>query len=342
LESSVGATMIWQSWWAFLLVIPLLIAAILYVIKRKKRFAAIPLSTLSLAKKLRPSLRSHLLHLPEALKYVSLILVVVALARPQKTDEKINRNVEGIDIMLTLDISHSMLIEDMKPENRLESAKETIRGFIDKRVSDRIGLVVFSGESYTRVPLTLDYEMLKENVAQVETSNNIKMGTAIGVALANAVARLRESTAKSRVIILLTDGENNTGLIDPLTALKIAKGFGIKIYTVGIGKDGQAQLPIYSKDMFGRKIKRYQPIHSAINEDLLKQMARETGGKFYRAVTTQDFEQILGAIDQLEKTKIEENRYTLYTEMFEKYLLWAIIFYFMAILLNLTWLRRGI
>ncbi len=334
--------MIWQSWWAFLLFIPLAFAAVLYFLRRKSRYGAIPLSTLALAQKTRPSLKSYLIHLPEVSKYLALIFLILALARPQQTDEKINRNVEGIDIMITLDISHSMLIEDMKPENRLEAAKETIREFIGKRISDRIGLVVFSGESYTRVPLTLDYELLKQNVSQVETSNNIKMGTAIGVALANGVSRLKDSTAKSRVLILLTDGENNTGLIDPLTALKIAKGFGIKIYTVGIGKDGQAQLPIYSQDMFGRKIKRYQPIHSAVNEKLLQQMANETGGKYYRAVTTKDFQVILSAIDQLEKTKIEENRYTLYSELFEKYLFWAVFFYLLSLILNMTLLRRGL
>lgn len=334
--------MIWQSWWALLLFIPLALAAVLYFIRRKSRYGAIPLSTLALAKKTRPSLKNFLIHLPEVCKYLALIFLILALARPQKTDEKISRNVEGIDIMITLDISHSMLIEDMKPENRLEAAKETIREFIGKRISDRIGLVVFSGESYTRVPLTLDYELLKQNVSEVETSNNIKMGTAIGVALANGVSRLKDSTVKSRVLILLTDGENNTGLIDPLTALKIAKGFGIKIYTVGIGKDGQAQLPIYSQDMFGRKIKRYQPIHSAVNEQLLKQMANETGGKYYRAVTTKDFQVILSAIDQLEKTKIEENRYTLYSELFEKYLVWAVFFYLMSLFLNMTFLRRGL
>ncbi|MEM7646148.1 MAG: VWA domain-containing protein [Pseudomonadota bacterium] len=334
--------MIWNSWWAFSFLIFLVVAAIVHFVRRQRRHGALPLSTVAIAKKLGPSLRTRFKSLPEILKYLGLVFVVIALARPQKTDEKVNRNVEGIDIMVALDISHSMLIEDMKPENRLESAKKTIREFVEKRISDRIGMVVFSGESYTRVPLTLDYALLKQNLGQVETSTNIKMGTAIGVALGNAVSRLNESTAKSRVVILLTDGENNTGLIDPQTALKIAKGYGVRIYTIGVGRDGQAQLPIYSTDMFGRKVKRYQPIHSKVNEPLLKQLADETGGQFYRATNTKRLEDVFSDIDRLEKTKIEEDRYTRYTEMFESYLFWGFLLYLLGLILQTTLLKRGV
>lgn len=334
--------MIWNSAWAFLLLIFVAIALFLQFFNRKRRYGALPLSTLPIIKNLQTSLRARLKYLPDVLKYLGLILVVVALARPQETDEKIKRNVEGIDIMIALDISHSMLIEDMKPQNRLESAKKTIREFIDKRLSDRIGMVVFSGESYTRVPLTLDYALLKQNLAEVQTSTNIKMGTAIGVALGNAVSRLNESTAKSRVVILLTDGENNTGLIDPQTALKIAKGYGVRIYTIGVGRDGQAQLPIYSTDIMGRKVKRYQPIHSKVNEPLLKQLADETGGRYYRATNTKSLENVFNDIDELEKSKIEENRFTRYTELFQKYLFWGVLLYALGFFLQLTILRRGL
>lgn len=333
---------IWNSWWAFLLLIVLAVVALIHFLRRRKRHGAVPLSTLFIAQSMTPGLRTRLKSLPDLLKYLALAVAIFALARPQKTDEKVNRNVEGIDIIITLDISHSMLIEDMKPENRLEASKKTINEFIDKRVSDRIGMVVFSGESYTRVPLTLDYKLLKENVKGVETSTNIKMGTAIGVAMGNAVARLADSKAKSKVMILLTDGESNTGLIDPLTALKIAKGYGIKIYTIGAGRDGQAQLPIYSTDMFGRKVKRYQPIHSTVNEPLLKQMAEETGGKFYRAVNTNGLVDVFNDIDKLEKSKIEEDRYTRYTELFESYLFWAVALYMIGLTLQVTFLRRGV
>src|SRR5262249_32216463 len=153
-----------------------------------------------------------------------------AIARPQRADTKLKRDVEGIDIVIVQDISDSMLIEDMQPENRMVSTKKTIKEFIEGRASDRIGLIVFSGEAYTRVPLTLDYPLLLKSLAEVTTSRNIKMGTAIGVGLATGVARLKESTAKSRVIVLLTDGENNSGTIDPDTAIEIAKGYGIRVY----------------------------------------------------------------------------------------------------------------
>ncbi len=334
--------MIWQSWWVLSFIIFLIVAGVTHLYQRKKRDAAIPLSTALIAQKVSAGLRVRLKHLPDFFKYLGLIFALIALARPQMTDEKVNRNVEGIDIMLSIDISHSMLIEDMKPDNRLEAVKLIISGFIDQRVSDRMGMVVFSGESYTRVPLTLDYKLLKQNLMELETSTNIKMGTAIGVGLANAVSRLNESTARSRVVILLTDGENNTGLIDPETALKIAKGYGIRIYTVGVGKDGQAQLPIYSTDMFGRKIKRYQPIHSTVNEELLNRLAGETGGKFYRANDSGTLGEVFAEINNLEKTKIEESRYTNYTEMFQFYLKWAIIFYGLGLFLQVGILRRGL
>ena len=334
--------MIWQSWWAFFLLFLIALAAFIHFLRRKKRNGNFPLSTHFIVKNIRPTLRVRLKLLPELFKYLGLILVVVALARPQKTYEKVKRNTEGIDIMLALDVSHSMLIEDMKPENRLESAKKTIEEFISKRISDRIGLVVFSGESYTRVPLTLDYAVLRQNLKKVKTSENIKMGTAIGVALGNAVSRLNESKAKSRIVILLTDGESNTGLIDPQTALEIAKGYGVKIYTIGVGRDGQAQLPIYSKNLFGRKVKYYQPIHSKVNEPLLTQLAEETGGRFFRVTSGRKLEKVFSDINSLEKTKIEENRYTRYTEIFEKYLLWAFVFYFLGLFSQLTVLRRGI
>ena len=243
--------------------------------------------------------------------------------------------------MVALDISDSMLIEDMRPTNRLESSKKVIHNFVIQRISDRIGLVVFSGESYTRVPLSLDYPVLLNNLKQVKTSRNIKMGTAIGVALANSVARLRESEAKSRVVILLTDGENNSGTIDPVTALEIAKGYGIRIYTIGVGRDGQAQLPIFSKDLFGRKVKRYQPIHSKVNVPLLKKLARETRGKFYRATDTNTLEKVFGDINQLEKSKVEIHQYTKYGELFPPWLQGAFFLYLLGMVLSVGWLRRG-
>ena len=241
--------------------------------------------------------------------------------------------------MIVLDISDSMLIEDMRP-NRLEASKEVISQFIKKRTSDRIGLIVFSGESYTRVPLTLDYPLLLQSVKDVKITRNIKMGTAIGVALANGVARLRDSTAKSRVMVFLTDGENNTGTIDPETALEIGRGYGIKIYSIGAGKDGDAQLPIESTDIFGRKVKRYQPIHSTVNDELLGKFASTTGGKYYRASDNGSLEKVFSDIDRLEKTKIDVNQYTKYAELFQPWIQWAVGLMIASILLSQTLFRR--
>jgi Ca-activated chloride channel homolog len=308
---------------------------------RRARTATLQFSQVAGFLKAHRGYRAYFVWLPLGLKIIALVLAIVALARPQRADTKIKRNVEGIDIMLVFDISDSMLIEDMQPENRLESAKQTIANFIKGRVSDRIGLVVFAGESYTRVPMTLDYPLLLRSVAEVQPAKNIKMGTAIGVALANGVARIKDSTAKSRVIILLTDGESNSGTIDPETALEIAKGFGIKIYSIGIGRDGDAQLPVMVDDIFGRKVKRYRPIHSAVNETLLTKMANETGGKFWRATTGSALQEVFKSINSLERTNIETSQLTRYAELFPPYLQWAVIVYLVSVFLSATVLRRG-
>lgn len=324
----------------FLLI--LLLAALwsyLYFFKKQKNPSLLAPNFLNL-KKTTKTFRAQTSGLPQILKYLALALIAVALARPQESDTQVKRNVEGIDIMIAFDISDSMLIEDMAPINRLESAKETITNFVKGRVTDRIGLVVFSGESYTRVPLTLDYPLLIQSVSEVQTSRNIKMGTAIGVALANAVARLKDSTAKSRVVIFLTDGENNSGTIDPETALEIAKGYGVKIYSIGIGKDGQAQLPVMIQDAFGRQVKRYRPMHSKVNEDLLGRMASQTGGKFWRASTSSALEGVFEEINRLEKSKVEVNQFTKYRELFQKYLKFALILFFLGLLLEHLVYRR--
>jgi Ca-activated chloride channel family protein len=252
------------------------------------------------------------------------------------------RNVEGVDIMIVLDISDSMVIEDMPPfKNRMDAAKETIKDFIKARTSDRIGFIVFSGESFTRVPLTLDYDLLLNVVSETDSSRNIKMGTAIGVAMANGAARLKDSTAKSRVMIFLTDGENNSGTIDPDTGLDIAKGYGIKMYTVGIGRDGETRIPVITTDPFGNKVKRYQPFFSTVNEDLLQRAATETGGKYYRATSGNKLKTFFEEIDKLEKTKVDVNKYTKYAELYPPYLEIGILLYFLSLVLSQTVLRRN-
>ena len=289
----------WMFFW-LLVLIGVLYWAYLNRLNKKPSFQ---FSYVKLFENIPKSVKARFAVFPHILKFLGLILVVVAIARPQKSTTKIKRNIEGIDIAIVLDVSDSMLIEDMKPENRLESSKATIKSFIERRVSDRIGLVVFSGESYTRVPLTLDYPLLLNNLSEVKTSRNIKMGTAIGVALANAAGRLKESKAKSRIVVFLTDGENNSGTIDPETALEIAKDYGIKIYSIGMGVDGQAQLPVFVKDGRGRTIKQYRPMHSKVNEPLLRRFADETGGKFWRATTGQALSEILTRLMHLKKLR---------------------------------------
>jgi Ca-activated chloride channel family protein len=331
----------WASPLAFLLIVPTVLILGWMWFARRRRTATMQFSHLSGFLKVHRGYRSRLHWLPAVTKGCAIVLAICALARPQKADIKVKRNVEGIDIMIVFDISDSMLIEDMEPENRLESAKLTMSKFIKGRVSDRIGLVVFAGESYTRVPMTLDYPLLLRSLSEVQTAKNIKMGTAIGVALANGVARIKDSTAKSRVIILMTDGENNTGTIDPETAIDIAKGFGIRIYSIGIGRDGDSQLPQIEEDVFGRKVKRYRPIHSSVNDALLGKMASETGGKYWRAQTGDALRSVFGEINRLEKTAIETSQFTRYAELFPPYLKWSVIFYLLAVFLGSTVLRKG-
>lgn len=311
--------MIWKSFWAFSFLVPLILIGLWRWFFKDRIESAIGFSLAKEWKNISFGWRPKTVWVPLALWFGAMALAIFALARPQLADTKVKKNIEGIDIFIVLDISDSMLIEDMDPVNRMESAKETIKKFIKGRISDRIGFMVFAGESYTRVPLTLDYPLLLKNVEQVQPSTNIKMGTAIGVALANGVGRIKDSKAKSRVVIFLTDGENNTGTIDPDTAVDVAKGYGIKIYSIGIGKDGEAQLPVYVQDAFGRKIKQYRPMHSSVNDELLGRMAKETGGKYWRASTGDQLREVFKSIDNLEKTKIETNQYTRYEE---KYLSW--------------------
>lgn len=331
----------WASPWAFLFFVPLIAAVFWAWYARRQRTATLQFSQLAGFLKVHRGLRARAAWLPTIIKAIAVALAIVAFARPQRADTKIKRNVEGIDIMIVFDISDSMLIEDMQPENRIVSAKQTISNFIKGRVSDRIGYIVFAGESYTRVPLTLDYPLLLQSVAETEPARNIKQGTAIGVALANAVARIKDSTAKSRVIIFLTDGENNSGTIDPETAIEIAKGYGLKVYSIGMGRDGDAQLPVMVEDVFGRKVKRYRPIHSTVNEELLKKMASETGGKFWRATTGDALREVFKTINSLEKTNIETSQFTRYAELFPPYLRWAVVLYILAMFLGATVLRRG-
>lgn len=334
--------MTYHSLWAFWLILPLLMVLVWVQWQKKKKTPTLQFGSVALLKSVTPTLRTRLMNVPNFLRAVSIVFAIVALARPQTANTRIKKNIDGIDIVICLDVSDSMLIEDMKPLNRLEAAKETIKHFIEGRSSDRIGLVIFAGESFTLVPPTLDYQLILQRVEEITTASGakIKDGTALGVAMANAAGRLKDSQAKSRVMIFMTDGENNSGTIDPETGLGIAKGYGIKVYSIGIGKDGPTRIPVYARDVFGQKIKTYQPFESTVNEDLLNRMAADTGGKFYRATNENALKKIFNDIDSLEKTKIDVNKYTNYTEQFPPYLIAALILYLSALLLGKSWLRR--
>ena len=230
-------------------------------------------------------MRERIVHLPMFLRILALILLIVALARPQSFSTGENVYTEGIDIAMLLDISGSMLAEDFKP-NRLEAAKYEIDNFITGRTSDKIGLVIFAGESFTQCPLTIDYSVLRGLIKDIN-SGMLEDGTAIGNAIANGVNRLKESKAKSRVIILLTDGVNNRGEIDPITAAQIAEKFEIRIYTIGVGTQGEAPYPFQTP--FG---KQYQMVPVEIDEDILKEIAKITDGKYFRATSNQKLTEI--------------------------------------------------
>jgi Ca-activated chloride channel family protein len=237
--------------------------------------------------------------------------------------------------MLALDVSGSMRAEDFKPENRLYVAREEIKRFVSKRASDRIGLVVFSQSSFTQCPLTLDYGVLLNFLDQVRFGM-IKDGTAIGMALANCVNRLRESPSKSKVIVLLTDGVNNAGEIDPLTAAGIAKTMGVKIYTIGVGRPGNAMYPV-DDPIFG---KRYVYLPNEIDEDVLKEIAGKTGGKYFRARSEKELEQIYDEIDSLEKTKVKVNEYVQYEELFPSFVYFGLALLVLEMLLGQTIFRK--
>jgi Ca-activated chloride channel family protein len=281
-----------------------------YIARQQRRQVAMEMSSLQGLKGLPVSWKVRLRPLLLVLRLVAFTALVVALARPQTGNTSESIDSEGIDIVLAMDISGSMLAQDLQPD-RLEAAKRVAMNFVDSRISDRIGLVIFSGESFTQCPITTDHGVLKNQIAQVK-SGMLQDGTAIGMGLATSVERLRTSKAKSKVIILLTDGVNNTGLIDPLTALEIAKAFKIRVYTIGVGTIGKAPFPMTMPD--GSIQMQMQDVQ--LDEPLMKKISVETGGKYFRATSNKELENIYGEIDKLEKTKVEITSYKRFAEHF--------------------------
>ena len=279
------------------------------------------------------SWKVYLRHVPFALRTLAIALLIVVLARPQSTDSWQNSTTEGIDIVMAMDISTSMLAEDLKP-NRLEAAKDVAASFINGRQNDNIGLVVFAAESFTQCPLTIDHGVLLNLFKDIQPGI-IQDGTAIGLGLANAVSRIKDSQAKSKVIILLTDGVNNTGESAPVTAAEIAKTFGIRVYTIGVGTQGEAPYPIPTA--FGIQ---YQNIPVEIDEQVLKQIASTTGGQYFRATDNASLKEIYSEIDQMEKTKISVQEFSKKQEEYNKLALIVIALLLVEILLRNTLLRN--
>lgn len=318
-----------------LLFIPLIAYVVWYLFMGKRLKPSMKVSTtLPFAKDVK-SFRNYLVHIPFALRVLTLALLIIVLARPQLTSEWEERDVEGIDIMLATDVSTSMLAMDLEP-NRLEAAKEVAQDFIAGRKDDNIGLTIFAGESFTQCPLTIDHialaNMLSAIDCDIAAKGIIADGTAIGMGIANSVSRLKDSKAVSKVIILLTDGINNRGEITPEAAADMAKEFGIRIYTIGVGTDKkEAPYPTPYGTM---------NVPVEIDEKTLENIAEATGGEYFRATDKESLRQIYSEIDKLERTKLNVQQYQEYEELYQIFALFAVLSLMLELLLRYTILRR--
>ena len=320
--------------WLLLLLPPLLLW---YVIKHKKQTAVLEISNSSGLVK-GSLFWTVLKHCLFGFRTLALVLIIVAMARPQSVDVSTKtKKTRGIDIVMAIDVSASMLAKDLKP-NRLEALKDVAGKFIARRPNDRIGIVEYAGESYTRTPVTSDKNIIFNSLKEIKYNTIITGGTAIGMGLATAVNRIKDSKAKSKIIILLTDGVNNSGFIDPLTASELASEYGIKTYTIGLGSNGMALSPVAIRN---GKI-QYSRIQVEIDEKLLKEIAQGTGGKYFRATNNKKLEEIYAEINQLEKTEIEEFKYYNYEEKFRPLVLWALALLVFEFLLRHTLLKSFI
>lgn len=307
-----------------------------YVVRFWKKLEDKALLTFSNTKSLKDAKtwRTKILWLPDLLRLLALLLFTLAMARPQVTLKEEIVKAEGIDIMLSMDLSSSMLAQDFNP-NRLEVSKQVATEFVGKRPHDRIGLTVFAGEAFTQCPLTTDDLILTDFLGNI-TVGTLNDGTAIGMGLATAINRLKDSKSKSKIVILLTDGVNNSGYIDPITAAEIAKEYEVKVYTIGVGSEGRALTPVNrrSNGEYFFSMSRVQ-----IDEDLLSEISRLTGGKYYRAIDRSSLEQIYDEINYLEKTEIETSVFKRYEEKFRFFLIIGLILFFLELLLRNTILK---
>ncbi len=313
-----------------LLVVPALI--VWYILRHKKQEASLSFSDLKGFVKLPKTWKAYLRHMLFALKMAALALLIVALARPQSSSTNSTSNIEGIDIVMAMDVSGSMLARDLKPD-RLTAAKNVASDFVKGRPGDRMGLVIFSGETFTQVPLTTDHGVMLNMLAEMK-NGLIDDGTAIGDGLATAISRLKDSEAISKVVILLTDGMNNAGSVDPYTAAEIAKLYGIRVYTIGVGSYGTAPYPVQTP--FGTQI---QQMKVEIDEKLLSSVAGMTGGKYFRATSSQKLDEIYEEIDKLERSKIEVTEFRRLHEEFYPLVAWALALLLLEFLLRKTIFR---
>ena len=315
-----------------LLLVPVMIAWWLW--RYRKQDAAVQHSNIAVFDSIGKSLRVRLRWLPYALRCIAVAAMVVALARPQSSLSRQEMKVEGIDIVMAMDVSGSMLAEDFKP-NRLEAAKRVAADFIDGRKSDRVGLVVFAGQAFTQVPLTVDHHILLQQLGSIK-SGLMRDGTALGDGLATAINRIKDSEAKSKVIILLTDGVNNQGSVDPQSAAEIAAMYGIRIYTIGVGSLGKAPYPF--RDQLGRV--HYQNVDVEIDESLLQQMAGLTdGGQYFRATNKKALAEIFDQIDEMEKSKIDVTQYAQTRDEQAPWLWAALIALALELLMRWGWFK---
>ncbi len=305
--------------WFLLTGIAAPLVVLLFILRHRKRHGAVVLPRVKLLRSLgKPGFRSRLRYLPIALKTAALLLIAIALARPQSISKGQDVHSEGIDIVMVLDISASMLAQDFKPD-RARAAKEVAKEFINARPNDRIGVVLFAKQAFTQCPLTIDHDILLELVDQVEVGLADADNTAIGAALAAAVNRLKGSNSPSKVVILMTDGENNYG-VPPTTAAEAAQALGMRVYTIGVGTRGTAPYP--GRDIFGRTVLQQVPV--SIDESLLTSIAQSTGGKYFRATNENKLREIFAEIDRMEKIKVEIRAYRRYAELFYPWALAAL------------------
>lgn len=304
-----------------------------YIMRRKRNEATLQVSDARVYAHTPKGYKIYLLHAPFILRLIAFTAIVLVLARPQTTNSWQNSEMEGIDIMLAIDVSTSMLAEDLKP-NRLEAAKDVAAEFINGRPNDNIGITLFAGESFTQCPLTTDHAVLL-NLFQGIKCGIIEDGTAIGMGIANAVTRLKDSKAKSKVVILLTDGTNNKGDISPLTAAEIAKSFGIRVYTVGVGTNGTAPYPYPTVAGI-----QYRNIPVEIDEKILTQIAGITDAAYYRATSNSKLKEVYEQIDQLEKTKLNVKEYSKRQEEYRIFALIAFLCVLLEILLRNSILKK--